>query len=458
MLKRFLLMLLAVPALHAAPPPLDARSKQLTYDIYKELIEINTTDSVGNTTTAAEAMAARLRAAGFSASEVQVLAPNPRKGNLVARLRGSGTGKPILLLAHLDVVEAKKEDWSVDPFVLTEKEGYYYGRGTGDDKAMAAIWIANLIRYKEEGWIPKRDLIVALTADEEGGNYNGVSWLLEQRRDLIESAFALNEGGGGRSKNGKLLYNGVGASEKVYVSFGLETHNSGGHSSIPRPDNAIYELAQGLTRLASFQFPVKLNEVTRRYLERMSKLEEGLVAADMATAANGDAAAQTRLSQTPVYNALMRTTCVATRLEGGHADNALPQSARATVNCRVLPGEPADDVRNTLAAVLADPDIAITWIDKPKPSAPSPLAPEVMRPIDRVTAEFWPGVPVIPLMATGASDGLYLRNAGIPTYGVSGLFSDINDNRSHGRDERVGVQQFYDSAQFLYVLVKRLAS
>src|SRR6266849_1701414 len=281
MLNRFLFLAIVAPVVYAAPPALDDATRQLTREIYKELIEINTTDSVGNTTTAAEAMAARLRAAGFPASEVQALAPNPRKGNLVARLRGSGTGKPILLLAHLDVGEAKKEDWSVDPFVLTEKEGYYYGRGTGDDKAMAAIWIANLIRYKEEGWIPKRDLIVALTADEEGGNYNGVSWLLEQHRDLIESAFALNEGGGGRSKNGKLLYNGVGASEKVDVSFGLETHNRGGHSSIPRPDNASYELAQGLTRLASFQFPVKLNEVTRRYLERMSKLEEGLVAADM---------------------------------------------------------------------------------------------------------------------------------------------------------------------------------
>ena len=458
MLRGFLLTLLVVPALHAAPPTFDARSKQLTYDIYKQLIEINTTDSIGNTTTAAEAMAARLRAAGFPAADVQLPAPNPRKGNLVARLRGSGKEKPILLLAHLDVVEAKKEDWSVDPFVLTEKDAYYYGRGTGDDKAMAAIWIANLIRYKEEGWIPKRDVIVALTADEEGGNYNGVSWLLEQHRDLIDSAFALNEGGGGRSKNGKLLYNGVGASEKVYVSFGLETHNPGGHSSVPRPDNAIYELAQGLTRLASFRFPVKLNEVTRAYLERMSKLEEGQIAADMAAAANGDGAAQTRLSQTPVYNALMRTTCVATRLEGGHADNALPQSARATVNCRVLPGESADEVRNTLATVLSDPDITITWIDKPKPSVPTPLTPEVMRPIENVTSEFWPGVPVMPLMATGASDGLYLRNAGIPTYGVSGLFSDINDNRSHGRDERVGVSQFYDSAQFLYVLVKRLAS
>src|SRR5438132_6466998 len=319
MLSRWFLIAIAAPALYGAPPPLDDATRQLTRDIYKQLIEINTTDSVGNTTAAAEAMAARLRAAGFPASDVKVLAPSPRKGNLVARLRGSGAGKPILLLAHLDVVEAKKEDWSVDPFVLTEKDAYYYGRGTGDDKAMAAIWIANLIRYKEEGWIPKRDVIVALTADEEGGNYNGVSWLLEQHRDLIDSAFALNEGGGGRSKNGKLLYNGVGASEKVYVSFGLETHNPGGHSSVPRPDNAIYELAQGLTRLASFRFPVKLNEVTRAYLERMSKLEEGQIAADMAAAANGDGAAQTRLSQTPVYNPLMRTTCVATGMDGGHA-------------------------------------------------------------------------------------------------------------------------------------------
>ena len=448
----------AAAALQAASPKLDDATRQLTRDIYKQLIEINTTDSVGNTTTAAEAMAARLRAAGFPASDVQVLAPNPRKGNLVARLRGSTSEKPILLLAHLDVVEAKREDWSLDPFTFTEQDGYYYGRGTSDDKAMAAIFIANLIRYKREGWVPKRDIIVALTADEETGDFNGVSWLLKEHRDRIDAAFALNEGGGGRLKDGKRVYNGVGASEKVYVSFRLETKNKGGHSSVPRPDNAIYELAEGLTRLEKFQFPVELNDVTRAYFERMSKLEEGQTAADMAAVAKGNGDAAARLSQTAVYNALMRTTCVATRLEGGHADNALPQMARATVNCRVLPGDSADAVRDTIISVLNDPGIEVTWIDKPKPSAPTSLDPAVMQPIEQVTNEFWPGVPVMPLMATGASDSLYLRNAGIPSYGVSGLFADLNDSRAHGRDERVAIPAFYESEQFLYVLVKRLAS
>ncbi len=439
MLKRLILILFFTRVVGAAPPPVDEATRQLARDIYKQLIEINTTDSAGNTTTAAEAMAERLRGAGFAAEDVHVLAPHPRKGNLVARLRGSSNQKPILLLAHLDVVEAKREDWSLDPFVLTEKDGYFYGRGTSDDKAMAAIWIANVIRYKQEGWIPKRDIIVALTADEEGGDYNGVSWLLHEHRDLIDAAFALNEGGGGRMKEGRKLYNGVGASEKVYISFALETHNKGGHSSVPRKDNAIYQLASGLTRLAKFQFPVELNEVTRAYFQRMSKIEDGKIAADMAAVAKGNAAAAARLSEMPVYNALTRTTCVATRLEGGHADNALPQTARATVNCRVLPAGSADKVRSTIVKVLNDPDIQVTWIDKAKPSVPSPLDPSVVGPIEQVTDEFWPGVPVMPLMATGASDSLYLRNA-------------------HGRDERVGVQQFYESLQFLYILVKRLAS
>lgn len=458
MLRSLALVLLLAPVLQAAPPSLDDATRQLARDIYKQLIEINTTDSVGNTTTAAEAMAERLRGAGFPAEDVRVLVPNPRKGNLVARLRGSGSMKPILLLAHLDVVEARREDWSIDPFVLTEKDGYFYGRGTSDDKAMAAIWIANLIRYKQEGWIPNRDVIVALTADEEGGDFNGVDWLLRDHRDLIDSAFALNEGGSGRMKQGTNLYNGVGASEKVYVSFRLETRNRGGHSSVPRKDNAIIDLAGGLLRLARYQFPVQLNEVTRTYFSRMAKIETGKDAADMALAAKGNAAAAERLSQMPVYNALMRTTCVATRLEGGHADNALPQMARATVNCRVLPGKSAEEVRNTIVHILKDPGIEVTWIDRAKPSVPSPLDPAVMKPIEDVTDEFWPGVPVIPLMGTGASDSLYLRNEGIPSYGVSGLFGEINDNRAHGRDERVGVPQFYDSLQFLYVLVKRLAS
>ncbi|MDP9360767.1 MAG: M20/M25/M40 family metallo-hydrolase [Acidobacteriota bacterium] len=460
-MKRILIVALLATATTAlaAPPPLDAKTKQLAFDIYKELIEINTTSSTGNNTTAAQAMAARLRAAGFPATDVQVLAPAPRKGNLVARLRGRGMGKPVLLLAHLDVVEAKREDWSMDPFVLTEKDGYYYGRGTSDDKAMAAIWIATLIRYKQEGWIPNRDLIVGLTSDEEtGGDYNGVAWLLKEHRDLIDAAFALNEGGGGRLKDGRRLYNGAGASEKVYVSFGLETHNKGGHSSAPRKDNAIYELANGLVRLEKYEFPVALNEVTRAYFERLSSIEDGQIAADMKAVTSGDAAAAARLSETPAYNAQMRTTCVATRLEGGHADNALPQMARATVNCRILPGESADAVRDTIVKVLNDPGIEITWIDKPKPSVPSPLTPAVMKPISDVTNEFWPGTPVLPLMSAGASDGLYLRNAGIPTYGVSGLFGELSDARAHGKDERVRIDSFYDSVQFLYVLVKRLAS
>ncbi|MEK6375977.1 MAG: M20/M25/M40 family metallo-hydrolase [Acidobacteriota bacterium] len=432
--------------------------KQLARDIYKELIEINTTDSSGDNTRAAEAMAARLRAAGFAAEDVKVLAPAPRKGNLVARLRGSTREKPILLLAHLDVVEARREDWSIDPFVLTEKDGYFYGRGTSDDKAMAAMWIANLIRYKQEGWVPRRDLIVALTSDEETGPHNGVSWLLAEHRDLIDAAFALNEGGGGRLENGKHQYNGVGASEKVYVTLSLETHNKGGHSSVPRKDNAIYQLANALGRLEKHQFPVQLNEVTRAYFERMSRIEEGPAAADMKAVAAGDAAAAARLSETAVYNALMRSTCVATRLDGGHADNALPQSARALVNCRILPWQPPEEVREAIVKAVNDPEVEIKWVDKAKPSVPSPLDPAVMRPIEQVTNEFWPGVPVMPLMATGASDGLYLRNAGIPTYGVSGLFSEISDTRAHGRDERVPVASFYESLQFLYTLVKRLAS
>jgi len=452
-------LIVSASSASAAPPELTARQKQLTRDIYKELIEINTTDSVGNTTTASEAMAARLRAAGFAADDVKVLGPDPRKGNLVARLRGSGKQKPLLLLAHLDVVEARREDWSIDPFTFLEKDGFFYGRGTSDDKAMAAIWIANLIRYKEEGFVPNRDLIVALTADEEGGTFNGVDWLIKNHRNLIDAELCLNEGGGGRSKKGKHLYNGVGASEKVYITFRLEATNKGGHSSVPQKTNAIYQIANALTKLEKHTFPVKLNEVTRAYFKRMAQMESGPGAADMkALAESNDAGAARRLSDLPVYNALMRTTCVTTKLEGGHADNALPQMARATVNCRVLPGESTDEVRNTVERLIDDSAITISWIEEAKPSVASPLSASIMKPIASLTNEFWPGVPVLPLMATGASDGLYLRNAGIPTYGVSGLFSEIDDIRAHGRDERMGVQQFYDGTQFLYRLVKKLSS
>jgi len=435
-------------------------AQQLAHDIYQQLVEINTSDSVGNCTAAAEAMAARLKAAGFAEEDVKVLGPNPRKGNLVARLHGTGARKPILLLAHTDVVEARREDWSFDPFKFLEKDGYYYGRGTADDKAMAAIFIANLIRFKQEGFKPDRDIIVALTADEEGGNFNGVDWLLKNHPQLLQAEFGLNEGGGGAIRNGKKLFNSVQATEKVFQSFLLEVKSKGGHSSRPVKDNAIYHLADGLQKLAAFDFPVNLNEVTRAYFERVAKLESGETAAAMKGVLMNppDAKSVAFLGNIPAYNATMRTTCVATMLEAGHAENALPQTARATVNCRILPTETAESVKETLIKIVNNPRISITPIREPKPSPPSPLAADVMRPIERVTAEMWPGVPVIPVMSTGATDSLYLRKVGIPMYGTSGIFGDIDDSRAHGKDERVGVKEFYDGQEYLYRLVKGFAA
>ncbi|MCA1642283.1 MAG: M20/M25/M40 family metallo-hydrolase, partial [Acidobacteria bacterium] len=419
------------------------------------------TDSTGDCTRAAEAMASRLRAAGFPADDVKVLVPpgNAKKGNLVARLRGTGARKALLLLAHIDVVEARREDWSTDPFKLTEKDGYLYGRGTGDDKAMAAIFVANLIRMRQEGFKPERDIIVALTADEEGGDFNGVDFLIKNHRALVDAEFGINEGGSGQLKKGQRLLNGVQASEKVFQSFRLETTNRGGHSSQPRKDNAIYQLAAALTRVAAFEFPLNLNEVTRAYFERMSKIEKGQLAADMkAVAANPpDPAAVKSLSETPYYNALMRTTCVATRLEGGHADNALPQTARALVNCRILPQENAAQVQAALTRAVADSGVKITAEGEFKASPPSPLSAAVMQPIERVTERMWRGTPVVPLMGTGATDSLYFRQIGIPVYGVSGVFSDIEDNRAHGRDERILIKSLYEAQEFLYELTKAFA-
>ena len=454
MISRFIVGLVVL-----AFAQLDAHN-QLARDIYKELIEINTTDSIGNTTTAAEAMAARLTSAGFPESDIQVLGPNPRKGNLVARYRGTGRRKPMLLLAHLDVVEALREDWSLDPFKLTEKDGYFYGRGSTDDKAMAAVWVATLIRFRQEGYMPDRDLIVALTADEEAGDYNGVDWILKNHRELIDADFALNEGGESLIKDGKYLLNAVQPSEKVYQSFRLEVRNAGGHSSRPVKDNAIYHLAEGLTRLSKYQFPARLNEVTLGYFQRMSALQSGQLGADMKTLAKNpsDKSAIARLSTLPYENALLRTTCVATRLEGGHADNALPQTARAVVNCRLLPGDSPVEVRAALTRVLDDPKISVTPIGDANPSEASPLRPDIMGAIEQITNQMWPGIPVIPVMSTGATDGLYLRNAAIPTYGVSGFFEDVDDTRAHGRDERLGVRQFYEGREFLYRLVKALSS
>ena len=437
--------------------PNDARARE----IYKELVEINTTDSVGNTTRAAEAMAARLKAAGFAAADVQVLGPDPRKGNLVARYRGTGARKPLLLLAHLDVVEAKREDWSFDPFTFLEKDGYFYGRGTSDDKGMASQFVANLIRLKQEGFTPDRDLILALTADEEGGQFNGVDWLVKNHKQLIDAEFAINEGGGGTMRKGKYLTNQIQASEKVYQDFRLEVTNSGGHSSLPVKDNAIYHLSQALSRLAAFEFPVEMNEVTRGYFEKSATVEtDPKVAADMRAVArpSPDLAAAARLSaMLPYYNSQMRTTCVATQLFGGHAPNALPQLATANVNCRILPGVAPESIKAKLIEVLADPAIKLSFVDQARPSRPSPLRPDVMTTVESLTKQMFPGVVVVPVMSTGATDGLYLRNGEVPTYGVSGTFGDLDDVRAHGRDERVGVKQYFEGLEFQYRLIKALA-
>jgi acetylornithine deacetylase/succinyl-diaminopimelate desuccinylase-like protein len=437
--------------------------QQLSHDIYKELVEINTVTATGDTSRAAEAMAARLLAAGFAATDVHAFSPTPRKGNLVARLHGSGARKPILLVAHLDVVPASREDWSVDPFTLTEKDGYFYGRGTGDDKFMAAAFITNLIRYKQEGYKPDRDIIVALETDEEILDHDGlgIQWLIKNHRDLIDAEFALNEGGGVGLKDGKPIRNSVQTSEKFSVTFRLEVKNRGGHSAVPMKDNAIYRLAEGLARLSKFDFPPKLNETTHAYFERSAQLEGGQTAADMRAVLNDrldpGAPSFIRLAANPFYNAILRTTCVATMLEGGQAFNALPQLAAATVNCRVMPGESVDEIRTTLARVLADDQIVITQIDQPVLSAPSALNEEIMGSIEKLSQQFWPGAVVIPTMSAGATDGSYLRNAGIPTYGHSGLAGDINDSRIHGKDERIPVKSFYEGEDYLYRLVKSLS-
>jgi acetylornithine deacetylase/succinyl-diaminopimelate desuccinylase-like protein len=437
--------------------------QQRASDIYKELVEIDTTTATGDTARAAEAMAARLRAAGFADADVQVFHPAPRKGNLVARLRGSGARKPILLLAHLDVVPALREDWSVEPFKLTEQDGYFYARGSGDDKFMAAAFVANLIRYKQEGYKPARDIIVALETDEEILDRDGlgIQWLLKNHRDLIEAEFALNEGGGVGLKEGKPIRNSVQTSEKVSLSYQLTVKNRGGHSSVPSKDNAIYHLAGGLVRLSNFSFPLKLNETTRAYFERTAQFENEQTAADIRTTLSDkpDPAAMsfTRLAANPVYNAQLRTTCVATMLQGGHAVNALPQLAEAKVNCRIMPGEPVDEVKATLERVLADDQIVVTQLDQPVLSAPSALHEEIMGSIEKLSSEFWPGAVVLPVMSAGATDGSYLRNAGIPTYGHSGLAGDIHDVRAHGKDERVLVKSFFEGDEYLYRLVKMLS-
>lgn len=458
-----MVILAAVSAL-AQPQAALSPAHQMARDIFKELIEINTTDTpAGNVTTAAEAMAARFRAAGFPAEDIQVIGPLPNKKNLVVRLHGRGQSKPILFLAHLDVVEALRKDWSMDPFKLSETGGYFYGRGTSDIKQGDTELVANFIRLKKEGWAPARDLIIALTADEEGGESNGVQWLIKNKGELIDAEYCINtDAGDFEAKNGKRILLGMQTSEKNYVDFHLEVKNNGGHSSRPVKDNAIYHLAKGLSRLADYEFPVSLNETTRGFFERTAALDpenaadfKALIGTDKAKSAE----AAKRLSESSsFFNAQLRTTCVATRLEGGHANNALPQTAGANVNCRMLPQDTLENVQSTLKGVLADDKISISIVGDAVPAPASAINPTIVKKLEALSAKLYGGLPVVPSMDTGASDGKYLRIAGIPAYGVPGVFEDVDDSRAHGKDERIGVKDFYDGVDFYYEFIKSLGS
>ncbi|HXE36723.1 MAG TPA: M20/M25/M40 family metallo-hydrolase [Verrucomicrobiae bacterium] len=457
---RILLLVVFSAASACAQTTRPDSEKQLAHDIYKEFIEIQSGFTTGATTPVVEAAVARLKAAGFPDSDIFTGGAIPKKANLVVRYRGTGAQKPILLLAHIDVVEAKREDWSTDPFQFIERDGFYYGRGTGDDKAQAAVWIANLIQYKKEGFKPDRDIIVALTADEEGGGpYNGVDWLLKNHRELIESELALNEGGWGEESKGKKISNDLQVSEKYVLNFRFEVRNKGGHSSMPVHDNAIYHLAGALSRLSDFGFPLKTNEVTAAYFEQMAKIETSPIKDDLAKAASGSQEAMEKVAAaSPAWNSTLRTTCVATMLEGGHAINALPQLAAATVNCRVLPEDSPDYVLSALQKVVADDQVSVKPLSDFSKAGASPLRPDLLKAVSDITAEMWPGVPTVPIMVMGATDGRYLRAQGIPCYGIQGFFMDRDDIRFHGRDERMGVQAFYEGQEFLYELVKRLST
>ena len=456
----------------AAAADATSASNALARDMLAQLTAINTTDSErGNITTAAEAMAQRLRTAGFPTEDIRVLGPSERKKNLVARLRGTGAHQPVLLIGHLDVVEARREDWSTDPFQLVEKDGELYGRGTLDMKGPDAIMLASLIRLRQEGFRPTRDIILALTADEEGGGANGVQWLVQHHRELVDAQFVLS--GDDYSVlvvNGKPLYFKLVASEKIYADFQLQVTNKGGHSSVPVAENAIYTLTRGLDRLAAYEFPFELNAVTREYYRRLAQIDSGQRAADMRAILGNppDRQALERLSADPVARSITHTTCVATRLDAGHANNALPQRAQAVVNCRILPGHSPEEVRQQLVQVLADPAIAVSYqgsdgtLTDHAPAvrgfAPPPLLPEMLAPLDQLVAATWPGLKVIPGMSAGASDATHTSAVGLPTYTFSPLSVDPSDDREHGRDERISVASFYQANEFFYRYLRTLTA
>ena len=468
-----ILSALCVQSAWGASPMSDVAVRATAHDIFKQLIEINTTDSVGSTTVAAQAMAKRLLDAGFPAADVTVAGPNDRKGNMVARYRGKTGSKlrPILIIGHLDVVEARREDWTTDPFQFVEQDGYFYGRGTEDMKDSDAIVVANFIRLKKEGFVPDRDIILALTADEEGGKSNGVDWLLKNRRELVDAEYALNpDSGGVVTEHGKPLTVEFEATEKLYADYQVLATNPGGHSSLPRPDNPIYQVAHALEALESTPFPFELNSVTHEYFKQMALLETEPTATDMRAvlATPPDPAAIARLSKDPRYNSTMRTTCVATMLAGGHAPNALPQRAEANVNCRIFPGHSQEDIRLALVKLFNDPGLSVRYrsdggelsdhgSDR-KAMAPPPLRADVMDSLRSVSAKLWPGALVLPIMEPGASDSIHTMLAGIPSYGISGVAIERDDHREHGRDERLKVDSFYTGAEFYYLFLKALTT
>ncbi len=458
---------LAAPAPAADPSAGPFGGEAAFRSTYKELVETNTTLSSGSCTLAAERMAARLKAAGFADDQLTLFATpeKPKEGGLVAVLPGtSKTEKPILLLAHVDVVEAKREDWVRDPFTLIEEGGYFYARGTTDDKAMAAIWVDAMVRLKQEGFKPKRTLKLALTCGEETTYaFNGAQYLSENKRDLIDAAFALNEGGEGTtdgkglSEGGKLVVQTIQVGEKGVQNFRLETRNPGGHSSKPVPDNAIYQLAAALVKLHDFDFPLELSDTTRTFFAKTGAgRSDAMGKAMVAIAANpADTAAEALLNTDRTYHSMLRTTCVATLLDGGHANNALPQRAGANVNCRILPGHPVEEVQAQLEKVVADPGVTITPVPPRRPLAKTPpLDPAIVGPMEKLAAKYFPGVPVVPTMSTGATDGVFLAAAGIPTYGVPGLWQNPDANHIHGLNERMEVKSLMTGRAYLYELVK----
>jgi acetylornithine deacetylase/succinyl-diaminopimelate desuccinylase-like protein len=444
----------------AAPSPPDV-DRQLARDMLKGLVEINTTHAHGSAG-AAQAIQSWLLSAGFPPTDVVLLAPpdHPTKGSVVVRYRGRHSAHPVLFLGHLDVVEAKADDWSVDPFKLTQQDGWFYGRGTIDMKDGDAAMTESLVRLKRERYTPDRDLIFAFTADEEaGGDANGPAFLLKEHRDLIDADLVINlDGGGGNLRDGRPLYFEVGTSEKTYLTYSLETTSPGGHGSLPGPDNAIYHLAAGLGRIEAFKFPVTLTATTRSSFQKLAALDPGPAGIDMRAVAQTppDPAAAQRLSENVRFNAQLRTTCVPTLISGGHAENALPQRAKATIQCRMMPGDSADNVQTLLVTALNDATIKVTLDAPPIVSPESPPTPQIMNKVGAVAHSMWPGVPIVPTMATGFSDDRQTRNAGIPSYDVSGVWMDADENRAHGRDERIGVQAFDESVEFTYRLIKAM--